>query len=236
MVTNNYYPETSEGRAEWWENVARNGAAPFAAVGFTEEQIKSVMNDAAWAQYVYGAVRRYADLWEAEVAAYAARIAAGVDADGLAPEPPVPAQWPEPPRVSIECNFERRRVEWVQEAKSAPSYTPEIGEILGIVPLADFNSWTFRAVLDGLVCTGPKTVMGRFRKASGNIEGIVLRGRRHGSAGWTELGRFNATPFTAAVPLSGGTPQEEWEFQARAIKRDLEVGVPSDIVPATVEA
>ena len=43
------------------------------------------------------------------------------------------------------------------------------------------------------------------------------------------LGRFTATPFSASVPLAGSAP-EEWEFQARAVRRDAEFGLPSVII------
>ena len=84
------------------------------------------------------------------------------------------------------------------------------------------------------MCTGPKTVTGRFRKAHGNIEGIVLRGRRRGSASWTELGRFKATPFSARS-ASQWTRIRGVEFQARGLKRDIEMGMASEIVAAVVQ-
>jgi hypothetical protein len=197
------------------------------------------MNDAAWAVYTYGTLRRQAERYQKELASYAATIAAGsADIAGEQPLPPRPSvpKWPTPPSATILCNFEQRRVEWVQEVKDAGNYTEEIGQTLGIAPMTRFNSWAFRAELLGLVCTGPKTVAGKFRKAHGNIEGIVLRGRRSGTASWTELGRFKATPFSASVPIAGGEPQEEWEFQARGLKRDLEVGVASEIIGTMIEA
>jgi hypothetical protein len=50
---------------------------------------------------------------------------------------------------------------------------------------------------------------------------------------WINLSRFNATPATATVPLANGQP-EDWQFQTRAVKRDVEIGHPSAIVSAIV--
>ena len=48
--------------------------------------------------------------------------------------------------------------------------------------------------------------------------------------------RVRATVSTAArttVPLSGDAP-EQWEFQARAVKRDQEIGLPSPLITAII--
>jgi hypothetical protein len=151
------------------------------------------------------------------------------------PAPPRPPEFPSPPDTEITTDFEHRRVEWVRDVKELPGYTVEVGKALGIEPLpAVFNGGAYKAEVHDIVCSGPKTISGKFRKAHGNIDGIVLRGRRCGSASWNELGRFKATPFSAAVPVAGTGP-EDWEFQARAIKRDIETGTPSDIVKALVQ-
>ena len=47
------------------------------------------------------------------------------------------------------------------------------------------------------------------------------------------LGRFNAPPANAVVPLAGESP-EEWQFQARAVRRDQEIGHPSPVLTAII--
>lgn len=237
LMMSNYYPETAEGRAEWWENVLKDGASLLAKLGLSEERVASIMADAAWGVYTYGALRETVERHASEITAYANMVASGVEgcSDQPLPAPPKPPAWPAPPKVKITCDFERRRIEWVQEVKARRGYDHDIGAALGIEPLpAVFNSGTYKPDLHELACSEPKTVSGKFRKAHGNIEGVVLRGRRRGSASWTELGRFKATPFSAPVPVAGVEP-EEWEFQARAIKRDIETGIPSDIVETVVK-
>ena len=44
---------------------------------------------------------------------------------------------------------------------------------------------------------------------------------------------FHGVALHGAVPLAGSAP-EPWEFLARAVKRDVEIGVPSDVVQVIV--
>ena len=78
-----------------------------------------------------------------------------------------------------------------------------------------------------------QSVSGKFRKANGHVDSINLYGRKAGATAWTLLGHFTATPFTASVPVAGPNP-EEWEFQARAVRRDAEFGLPSNNVEQIV--
>jgi hypothetical protein len=236
MVTTNYYPETSQGRAEWWENILLHGAPLLATAGLEQSKIDGIMADAAWAVYSYGTLPQVVDRSLAEVSEYASAVAVGTcEAAGeKLPAPPQSPEWPAPPSEPIKPDLEHRRVEWVQEVKSLPGFSQEIGEALGLLPLPTvFNGGSYKADLHDLISTEPKTISGKFRKAHGNVEGIVLRGRRKGSASWVELGRFKATPFSALVPVAGSDP-EDWQFQARALKRDIETGIGSDILDATV--
>ena len=233
----NYYPETSEGRAEWWENLFDHGEELLLELGLEKERVEAIMADAAWGVYTYGTLTTSAERYFADILSYANAVASGVQAPegAVTSPPPSPPKVPKPPTAEITHDFEGRRSEWVEEVKELPTYSSEVGLKLGIEPpVAPFSGGAYKAVLHDVICSGPKTVTGKFRKAHGNIEGIVLRGRLSGSASWTELGRFKATPFSAYVPVTGPEP-EEWEFQARAVKRDIEVGMASPIVEAAVK-
>jgi hypothetical protein len=237
ILMGGYYPETSEGRAEWWENILERGEEIFAQLELPRDRVTAIMADAAWGVYTYGTLTSTAERYFAEVVTYANAVASGVHHEdpSAATSPPRPPDVPAPPSAEISHDFERRRVDWVQEVKTMPKYTAALGEALGLEPLiAAFNGGAYKADLHDVLCSGPKTITGKFRKAHGNIDGIVLRGRHHGSASWLELGRFKATPFSAYIPVDGVGP-EEWEFQARALKRDIEVGMPSEIVEAVVK-
>ncbi len=237
IALSNYYPETTEGRAEWWENIHEQAESQLATLGLPAERIAGIMADAAWGIYAYGTLRAAADRYAEDIARFTNAVAAGIalGPDHELPCPPRPPKFLNPPGEEIESDFEHRRLEWVAEVKAHPAYTQEIGEALGLEPvLASLNSGSYRCELSELVCSEPKTVTGKFRKSYGQVEGIVLRGRRCGSASWTELGRFTATPFSAPVPITGPDP-ETWEFQARSLKRGIEMGNPSEMIEAVVQ-
>ena len=96
-----------------------------------------------------------------------------------------------------------------------------------------FDPNTFEVPLRNLSSPAARQVRFKFGKAYGKIDGINLYGRKAGTSSMMNLGRFNATPARTAVPLSGDNP-EQWEFQARAVKRDQEIGLPSAVLQATI--
>jgi len=124
---------------------------------------------------------------------------------------------PAVPTDTITCGIEARRILWVQEIKAKPGYNASVGAQLGIdKPSTPFNPGTYACQVLNLASNAPHTVGGKFRKAGGNVDGINFYGRKEGATAWTNLGRFNATPFTAQVTLTTGAP-ESWEFYAMAV-------------------
>jgi hypothetical protein len=158
----------------------------------------------------------------------------GAPSGSRAPSPPPVPSWPALPSVLIEPGVEERREKWVARAKASPNYNPSIGIQLGLeATAASFDQATYQAIITNLASPSPRTVTGKFRKAGGHIDGINLYGRKDGTERWILLGRFNASPFSALVPLAGEAP-EAWEFLARAVKRDVEIGVASNVVQVIV--
>ena len=237
MSNNTYYPATVQGRVEFWENIEAAAPILLPGLGFAAAAVTSISNDAAWAVYVYGTLRTTYEKYFSSVTAYADTIASGIGGTSgqSVPPAPEPPEWPTAPTGVIECDFEARREDWVQAVKSAPGYTPSIGETLRIIaPSTPFDPNSYTAEISGVMSQSPKTITAKFRKARGNVDGVLVYGRKDGSATWIELGKFNATPFTASVPLAGTAP-EVWQIQARAFKRDVPFGNLSDIVEVTIK-
>ena len=235
MSQANYYPTTIDGRAHWWPNVSANASAVLTALGYTSAQVAPILADAEWATYCYGTVHRFFQGINDALTAYENQILTAANGTAMPALPTVPAV-PAPPASLILAGIEARRISWVQEVKNKPGYNASIGAQLGIeTPSAPFDQKTYACQLLNLASNAPHTVGGKFRKAGGNVDGINLYGRRAGTVAWTNLGRFNATPFTAQVPLTTGAP-ESWEFYAMAVKADVEFGQGSAISPVIVRA
>jgi hypothetical protein len=227
-----YQPETIEGLTAWWKNIQANTAA-LTSLGFTAGEIAAIQNDAKWAVFAYETLRNLYESYHQTILAYAERITYG-PIDGPIGEPTEPPEFPDLPTPVVLAGVERRRAKWVETAKAKLTYTQSLGEALRIVaPEVPFDPDSYVAKLTNVKSLGPRSVSGRFRKEYGNVEGVILQGRKEGTTGWTELGRFSALPFTANVPVTGSTP-EVWQFQVRAYKRDVPFGAPSDIVQVTI--
>jgi hypothetical protein len=190
--------------------------------------------DAKWAIFLYQTLRVRYDNFHQELITWADAITDGPDGAALPTTPVVPA-FPTLPTPAVLQGIEARRASWVARVKEMPGYSQSIGEALQIVaPVTPFDPASYVPVLSALRSQSAKTVTGRFRKAYGNVDGIVLFGRKEGSTSWIELGRFNAMPFSAEVPVTGPNP-EVWEFAAQAFKKDVPFGNLSDIHQVTIK-
>ncbi len=233
MPTNSYYPPTIDGRADWWQNIIDNNGA-LATAGASTAQASTIAEDAAWAVYTYRTIREAYDEAFKSIIAYCDCLLDGENG-GPTPSAPAIASWPGQPGSGVPCGIEKRREQWVQMVKNLPGYNPSIGATLKLeAAVTPFDPSTYQAEIFGFGSPSTHTVAGKFRKAGGKIDGINLYARKAGTPSWTALGRFNATPFTAMVPVVAPTGPEDWEFQARAVKRDVEIGIASDIVPQTI--
>ena len=224
---------TIDGRADWWQNIIDNSSA-LGTAGASTGQATAISEDAAWAVYTYRTIREAYDEAFKSIIAYCDCMLDG-DNGAPIPAPPPIAPWPAQPNAGVFCGIEKRRELWAQVIKNLPGYNPSIGATLKLeAAVTPFDPATYQAEIFKFDSPSSHTVGGKFRKAGGKIDGINLYARKAGTPGWTALGRFNATPFTAMVPVTAPTGPEDWEFQARAVKRDVEIGLPSMIVQQTI--
>ena len=233
-MAKSYYADNNDDRADWWANILSNGSSVFASIALPGALVGSIANDAAWGHYLYGTLRETYDEMTKRIIGWADAITAGTDGTALPDAPSLPT-FPTPPVTAVLCGIEARRGQWVKTVKSMPLYDPGThGATLRIeAPSSSFDPVTYKAVLYGLGSPAARQLRFKFRKANGEIDGINLKGRKRGTGGWTDMGRFTATPGNVLVPLAGAAP-EEWEFCAMAVKRDVEIGVASDILPQLI--
>ena len=231
-----YYPPTSDGRADWWQNIINVGSSPLTALGFTLSQTTAIASDAAAGVYLYRTLPVTFEEFTKRVTGYIHTYL--FDPDGTAAPliPPVPS-WPALASTVL-AGLEARREKWVQQAKHATNYDPGVqGATLRIEPTGTpFDPATYKAEIFGALSPGPATVSCKFRKARNNIAGVAFSGRRKGAAAFVPLGRFTATPATFLIPLQTPGVPEEWDLQGRALIKDVEIGLPSDLVQLIVRA
>lgn len=90
LMTKNYYPETNDERADWWQNIITNGAGVFTQVGLTPAQQMPVILDAEWAVYLYRTLRLAYEEATKRVTGYADSITDGSNGTPAPAEPAMP--------------------------------------------------------------------------------------------------------------------------------------------------
>lgn len=229
-----YYPPTTDGRADWWQNIVSVGTGQLTTLGFTLAQTSAVNSDALASVYLYRTLPATYEEFGKRVTGYIHTFLYDPDGTPAPSVPPVPS-WPPLATVSL-AGIEERREKWVQLAKHAANYDPLVqGAVLRIEPTGTpFDPATYQAEIFGAASPGPATVTCKFRKAGGEISAMAFSGRRVGTVAWVDLGRFTATPASLHIPLQTPGIPEVWEFQGQALIKDAPIGIPSDHVQVLV--
>jgi hypothetical protein len=227
-----YYPQTTDGRADWWQNKIDNNAV---IAALNAAAAPGILADAKDAVFLYRTLPGLYDGFTVEVHAYINAYLGG--ADGAAPPvaPPVPA-WPALPAAGVLGGIETRRAKWVQNLKNTPGYKPLAqGATLELeAPASSFNAHTYQAQITSAESFSPASVLAAFRKARGQVEGMHFNGRKTGTTAWVVLGRFTGTPASLHIPIATPGQPEQWELQGQAVKRDVLIGLPSAIITVLV--
>ncbi len=229
-MKNPYYPDDKGQQGAWWQNILSFGSAQLLLLGFTPAKISAILLDAAWAVFLLRTLPNTYLEFGKRVTGYAASYLDG-PANGPAPFPPVVPDWPSGAGAAITTGIEARRIEWVRLAKANPLYDPEtIGAVLRLESTGDaFDPTTYTAELSDFASPSANTVTFKFRKASGEVDGINLYMRRKGETAWTFVRFFSKSPATDTTAVKVAGSPEEREYQARAVIADVEVGIVSDI-------
>jgi hypothetical protein len=118
-----------------------------------------------------------------------------------------------------------------QRIKKSTTYTTAIGDTLGIEGVEDSvdmsqqkPTLTADAELGGVVEIG-------FNKMS--AEGVHIYGMRDGEAGFTLLASETHSPYVDNRPLLTAGKPETRQYKAMFFLGKSEIGLPSDVVPAT---
>jgi hypothetical protein len=121
----------------------------------------------------------------------------------------------------------------VRLIKAQPGYTASIGADLSLISggrdtlaalQAQQPSLSLQARAEGVKLS--------FRK--GPADGVNVYARLAGEASWTFLGRDTRSPYLDRRPLQKPGVPEVREYQIRAVRRDEEIGPPSQIASITI--
>lgn len=226
-----WFPQSLQERVAWFMNFATNFSGEAVGLGFPPADVTSVEND----NFVMQAIGDYTTSLEAYKDGFRQYRLTITEGDIGDPTPSVPdaPSWPDV--SAVPTGIYERLVKLVDRIRVAPTYTPEIGATLGILP---------KSPGDNLVPGQMKPVL----KASASemnytftvdvtrlgMPGYSVQILRQGGSVWTTVALANANP--CPVTVTPATPGQPERIQVRAIlsKNNQDVGIPSDATYVTV--
>ncbi|MFN7119169.1 MAG: hypothetical protein ACK4TA_20390 [Saprospiraceae bacterium] len=117
--------------------------------------------------------------------------------------------------------------------KTNKNYTEAIGQELGIVgSKSRFDPATYKA-------SGKATVAGsmvRIKFSKKGVDGVNVYVRRKGEVEWKFRTRDNNSPYEERIVLENPAVPEHWEYRLVGVIKDVEVGLPSDVIEVIIGA
>ncbi len=115
----------------------------------------------------------------------------------------------------------------VARFKTAASYTPTIGQDLGVVGTStalDFATYKAKLTVENFA----GYVRLKFTKKG--TDGVNIYHRKMGESTWHFLARDTKSPYDDHIVLAVANQPEHWEYRAFGVVDDNEIGMASDIV------
>ncbi len=117
--------------------------------------------------------------------------------------------------------------------KSHKNYTEAVGQEFGIVrSKSNFNPATYKPQAKAEVSGG----MVRIKFQKKGISGVNVYRRRKGEVEWQFRARDNNSPYEERIVLENPAVPEHWEYRLIGVVKDVEIGMPSDVIEVIVGA
>ncbi len=230
-----YYPENRAGQINWHTNFAREFPTVGTALGFSNAEITSAVNDSNYAVYLLQKIAPLLESTAKALTGYVHTVVEGQPAGAPLPLPQLFEEYPPGP-PAVPPGIDTRRQARVERIKRADAYTAEvIGRQLGIVAAeGSFRPETYRAELGQPHQTAPNKVAVLFRKGAGKIDGIHLYRQRRGDPAPVLVRFFMRTPAVDTAPLVDPLKPETITYTGMAVVNDEEIGQRSEGRTVTV--
>lgn len=225
-----WFPGTLAERAAWFANFSSQFSTLATTLGFVAAEVTAVTADNAMMQFLNQATVEI-DAYKEAVRQFRIGITEG---NTGAANSQFPANPDLTPPASVPTGIFERLDDLVKRIRVAPSFTDEIGALLGI--LASHSEAPAPATLkpiikatdafSGYTFTLNVTKMG--------MDSFKVQIRRMDSDSWHEAGFGTTSPMNVTVkPTAPGQP-ERIQIRAQLMKKNQPVGEPSDAVYVTV--
>jgi len=225
-----WFPGNLQDRAAWFQNFVTNFAPIASTLGFSAGEITAIQSDNEDFQSI--AVTTVAlDTFASAVRAYRISLTEGDIGD---PQPKFPTEsFAAPPNDRPAGMFERLD-SYVKRIRVAPAYTPEIGELLGIVPgtPASIGEGDLKPVIKAGLSNANYQFMVDVTRLGQPAYKVEIQ--RQGSPVWTDAAFATNNP--CLVTVTPTTPNQPERILVRAVlmKDNQPVGIPSDPTYVTI--
>lgn len=198
-MSQGYYPSTNAGAIVWLTNYKTQIAVQGPIVGLTAAQVTAAQTSV---QKIIDGIN---DI-EAKKQALAGSVGAF---------------------KTIETNFLLPLKTEIARYKTSATYTPAIGQILGVVgtttgvDTANYKCKFTAEHFGGFI---------RIKFVKAGVDGVNIYHRQKGQIDWKFLARDTKSPYDNHITLQTPGQPEHWEYQLFGVIDDAEIGLASDIV------
>jgi hypothetical protein len=225
----NYLPTGDADRVIWLNNFAVKIATYATNVGVTPAEVTAVNNDKTYYQYIINMVDAYKQYLN-NIVAYKNMLKQAVDQQHIG-APPAPPVLGTAPISVIEGVFDRVS-KLVQRIKASLNYTEAMGQDLGIIaPESVIDPTTLQPVLKVKLDAGRPHI----KCSKGIADAIDLFVDRQDGAGFIQIGRLLKADYIDIASLPVGVSLAEWEYKARFVIGNDNVGLMSAVESVVVK-
>ncbi len=225
-----WFPLSAQERAAWFQNFASQFQAVAIGLGFLPAVVSAVAADNDDMQFCASSA--------VEIAAYSDacrqyRITL-TDGDIGDPTPGFPVNPSLNPPAQVATGIFERLDSLVKQIRTKPTYTSEIGALLGIIPSPAPNIPV--EDLKPVIKAGPSNSLFRFdlNVTRMGMSGFNVEIQRAGTTAWEHVGFWDKNP--AVVKITPTIPNQPERILVRAMlfNNNENVGIPSDPTYVTV--
>lgn len=223
-----YFPKSLQERAAWFDNFETQFAQIAVSLGFTLADVTVVSNDNAVFQFCASTTVEL-DAFVKAFRQYRKMVTEGSVGEPTSAYPPNPAGVPP---FAVSTGIFERLDNLITRIRVSPNYTPEVGSLLGIIPVSTVRPGNPQPVLK--VETLPGSVVG-VKFVRGVSDGISLEMKIDNADTWSDAGRFYSSPAELVIPSNPQNLPRAVQFRARYVAGNTPVGQFSPVVATATQ-
>jgi hypothetical protein len=229
MNKNGFWPVSDSDLAVWTNNFSNKLGTYAALTGITSDEVTSVQNDAAIFQYVINMQEVFKQTTH-NIIEYKNLLKHVVGQQHLGVLPVMPVLGNAPATVA-EGMFDRL-AKLIQRIKASVNYTNNMGQDLGIIaPTSVTDTTTLQPVLTVKMDAGRP----RIRCLKNGVDALDLYVDRKDGAGFVLINRLLKFNYIDIANLPAATAVAEWDYKARYVIGNDNVGLMSGVVSIMVK-